>query len=114
MLYKNNKIYSPDTCLLVPNNINCLILKCNSRRGKYPIGVYLDTTVDLYRAQCENPKYSRQITVGYFEDPESAFQAYKIYKEKLIKQIATEEYQNGNITKRCYNAMMNYEVEITD
>ena len=114
LLIKGNKIYSPETCLLVPNNINCIILKCDGMRGKYPIGVYLDKTIGLFRAQCENPKYGKQISLGYYEDPESAFKAYKIYKEKLIKQIATEEYQNGNITERCYNAMMNYEVEITD
>ena len=41
---------------------------------------------------------------------------YKIqeYKEYLIKQIAEIEYANGNITERCYNAMMSYQVEITD
>ena len=114
LLIKGNKLYSPEYCVLVPNNINCLIIKCDSHRGKYPIGVYLDKTIGLFRAQCENPKYGRQICLGFYEDPESAFKAYKIYKEKLIKQIATEEYQNGNITERCYNAMMNYEVEITD
>jgi uncharacterized membrane protein len=32
----------------------------------------------------------------------------------MIKQIAKEEYNKGNITKQCYEAMINYEVEITD
>ena len=36
------------------------------------------------------------------------------YKEKVIKRVAQEEYDAGNITKRCYESMMNYEVEITD
>ena len=35
-------------------------------------------------------------------------------KENLIKQIANIEYANGNIAENCYNAMMNYKVEITD
>ena len=43
-----------------------------------------------------------------------AFNAYKIYKENIIKQVAEIEYLNGNITKRCYDAMLSYEVEITD
>ena len=37
-----------------------------------------------------------------------------VNKEDLIKQVAEIEYAKGNITKQCYNAMMNYEVEITD
>ena len=114
LLFKSNKLYSPETCVLVPNNINCLLLKCDKSRGKYPVGVYYDTTVDLYRAQCENPKYARQITIGYFEDPHTAFYAYKTYKEKLIKKIALEEYEAKNITEECYKALCNYEVEITD
>ena len=35
-------------------------------------------------------------------------------KENLIKQIAQIEFDKGNITKVCYDAMMKYEVEITD
>lgn len=45
---------------------------------------------------------------------EEAFMDYKIAKESFIKQIAKEEYCKGNITKKCYDAMMKYEVEITD
>ena len=36
---------------------------------------------------------------------------YKKYKEDYIKQIADEEYSVGNITKKCYEAMMNYKVK---
>ena len=43
-----------------------------------------------------------------------AFLAYKKAKESYIKQVAKEEYDKGNITKTCYEAMINYEVEITD
>ena len=43
-----------------------------------------------------------------------AFLDYKECKESYIQQIAQEEYNKGSITKRCYEAMMNYKVEITD
>ena len=42
------------------------------------------------------------------------FRIYKAYKEDIIKQVAQIEYTVGNITKKCYEAMMNYKVEITD
>lgn len=49
------------------------------------------------------------------DTPEQAFYfGYKPYKETIIKQVAQEEYDKGNITEKCYEAMMNYEVEIDD
>lgn len=39
---------------------------------------------------------------------------YKKHKEEIIKQVAEIGYKSGNITKQCYDAMMAYEVEITD
>lgn len=52
--------------------------------------------------------------VGSYEDKQEAFMAYKNFKEKYIKQVAQEEFDAGNITEECYNAMINYEVEIID
>ena len=39
ILIKGNKIYSPETCCIVPSNINTLFTKANKSRGQYPIGV---------------------------------------------------------------------------
>lgn len=48
------------------------------------------------------------------DTPENAFLAYKEYKEKLIKQIADIEFSKHTISQKCYDAMYNYEIEITD
>ena len=112
ILIKGNKFYSPETCCLVPPNVNCLFLKREADRGKYPIGVrYTD---DGYLATCRNPFLDKAVDLGHYSTPEKAFQAYKKYKEDIIKQVAQKEYAEGNIIKECYEAMMNYEVEITD
>lgn len=113
ILIKGNKLYSPDTCVLVPHNVNCLFLKCNSSRHKFPIGI--EKVNNKFVTSCNNPyKNSSKEYLGTFDDKEKAFIAYKCYKENLIKQVAQDEYKNGNITSTCYNAMMNYKVEITD
>lgn len=112
ILNKGNKIYSPENCCLIPQNVNCLFLKRESQRGKYPIGVRY--TNDGYLAVCRNPFLNKSVELGYYSTPEKAFQAYKTYKENIIKQVAEIEYSKGNITKQCYEAMMKYEVEITD
>lgn len=116
ILVKNNKIYSPDTCCLVPLSVNNLFIREKSRRGRYPIGVSKYKNREDFVAQCQDKRNNpeRQVFLGYFKTPEEAFYAYKKYKEKLIKQIAQEEYDKGNITKKCYEAMIKYEIEITD
>lgn len=113
ILFKNNKIYSPDTCCLVPNKINTLFVKKNANRGLYPIGVTKNH--DNYMALCSNPyEGTNHVYLGTYNTPEKAFNKYKIYKENLIKKIAEEEYLNGVITEKCYEAMKRYIVEIDD
>lgn len=113
ILVKGNKIYSPETCCLVPQNINCLFLKREAERGNYPIGVRYEN--NGFVAKCHNPFTNKNEDIGSYSTPENAFYfGYKPYKENLIKQIANIEYESGNITEECYRAMMNYEVEITD
>ena len=113
ILFKGNKIYSPETCCLVPENVNALFNKHDAKRGEYPIGV----TKSQYGfwARCSNPLTGKRKSLGVHRTPEGAFYSgYKSYKEALIKQIAQIEYDKGNIVNRCYEAMINYEVEITD
>ena len=112
ILVKGNKIYSPETCCLVPNEINTLFERKENQRGKYPIGV--SKTKNGYSATCSNPYGNTARWLGTYYTVEEAFQVYKKYKENLIKQIAEIEHNNGNITKKCYDAMLRYEVEITD
>lgn len=112
ILVKNNKIYSPETCCLVPQNVNSLFTNRNRLRGDLPIGV--QRVNKCYRAACKNPFTNRQEKLNCCSTAIESFLTYKIYKENIIKQVAEIEYSKGNITEKCYNAMLNYEVEITD
>ena len=114
ILVKNNKIYSPDTCVFVPQNINILFIKHNKARGKYPIGVSFYKVVNKYIARCRifyNGK-TQQKFLGYYNTIDDAFKVYKEFKEADIKQVA-DEYKD-KIPDKLYEAMYNYEVEITD
>lgn len=113
ILVKGNKIYSPNTCCLVPYKVNGLFEKCDAIRGDLPIGVYKNRD-GKFKAQCQNPITKKREYLGTHATYLSAFEKYKQYKESLIKQVAKIEYDKNNITEQCYNAMMNYEVEITD
>ena len=112
IIMKNNNVYSPKTCCIVPQNVNCLFLKRKADRGDLPIGVR--RVRDMFEASCSNPFTGKNERLGKYKTIEEAFQAYKTYKENIIKQVAQIEYEKGNIIKSCYDAMMNYKVEIND
>ena len=115
ILIKGNKVYSPETCCLVPQNVNVLFTKREAARGDLPIGVSLSSDKTYYVVQFSNPlknKTSKYADKCYTIN--GAFLSYKKLKEQTIKTVAQIEFLQGNITRRCYNAMMNYEVEITD
>lgn len=52
--------------------------------------------------------------LGSFKNANDAFLEYKKAKEGYIKELATIYYNDGNITKDVYNALLKYEVEIDD
>ena len=114
ILVKGNKIYSPDTCIFVPNAINMLFVKCNKSRGDNLIGTNLYK--GKYRVQCRvlNPetRKSENKYLGCYATEQKAFEVYKQFKEKNIKEVA--DYYKNKIPTKLYDALYNYEVEITD
>lgn len=112
ILFKNNKLYSPNACCLVPQNVNSLFTKRNADRGETPIGVHKQ--LGKYLSLCQDPFTYEQVYLGSYDTPENAFEAYKNYKENIIKRVAQNEFDAGNITQACYDAMINYKVEIND
>lgn len=108
ILIKGNKVYSPETCVFVPRSINLMFVKSNKTRGDLPIGV--SKNHNKFMAQVALNKGF--LYLGTYDNYEKAFQAYKIHKEQLIKNLA-KEYKN-NIPEKLYNIMNTYEVEITD
>lgn len=114
ILFKGNKVYSPETCCFVPNEINVLLCKSDAQRGRMPIGVYERTLVNGSSYTANLSKNGRRVNLGTYHSVEEAFQAYKQAKEAHIKDMATQYYNDGKITKKVYDALMRYEVEITD
>ena len=111
ILYKGNKIYSPNTCIFVPQRINNLFTKSNKTRGKKLIGVCYHNRDNVLEAWCCN-KECKQQYLGRFNNEKDAFNCYKQFKEGVIKQIANE-YKNL-IPRKLYEAIYNYKVEVGD
>lgn len=111
ILTKGNKIYSPSTCIFVPQCINLLFTSRKHLRKKgFPVGVSNYKNTKLYEAKCSID--NKQMHCGAFETTELAFLKYKEVKEATIKQKANE-YKDV-IPDKLYKAMCAYEIRITD
>ena len=108
ILFKNNKIYSEDTCCFVPPEINGLFVKNNRNRGLLPIGVKKEPKG--YSSTCNVNKKHHYL--GMFDTVDEAFNSYKEAKEYYIKEVANK--WRSYIDNRVYEALMAYQVEITD
>ena len=109
ILKKGNKIYSPNYCVFVPQRINSLFTKRDSRRGELPIGVSKRNNCKSY---ISTVSINGKNCTRRFHTIEEAFEDYKTRKELEIKRIA-EEYREL-IPIKLYEAMYRYEVNIDD
>lgn len=116
ILVKKNKVYSPETCVFVPRDINLLFIKSNAKRGILPIGVCYNKQNNKYQAYCNmfnvKTNKSNKKHLGCYITSEEAFKIYKKVKEENIKQVA--DYYREQIPKKLYDAMYRYEVDIDD
>ena len=108
ILFEGNKVYSEETCAIVPRIVNMLFTKTNKIRGDLPIGV--SRNENRFKAYIN--KYGEKIHLGTYDTPEEAFLVYKEYKEEYIKEIANT-YKDV-IRKDVYLAMIKYVVKIDD
>lgn len=106
ILVKGNKVYSEDTCCFVPKEINLLLVKHDKGRGDYLLGVDYHKNRKQFRARCSDKH------LGWFNTELEAFYVYKEAKETYIKEVA--EKWKDQVDPRAYEALMKYEVEITD
>ena len=111
LLIKGHKVYSEDSCVFLPAEINMILVKCTASRGEYLIGVSWCNTKKAFVARVRKNK-GMQEHLGLFNTELEAFNAYKTAKEAFIKEQA--EKWKGKIDERAYEALMNYTVEIDD
>lgn len=113
---KGNKLYSPETCLVIPYQINDALTLSGKARGNYPVGV-------IKRSDRKNKPYGASLTktidgvkksshLGYFQTPEEAFLVYKTEKELYIKSLA-ERFKDV-LDPIAYNALLTYTISEED
>lgn len=98
ILYKNNKIYSPKTCLLVPQRIN-MLFSHKPNKHNLPNGVRLSTS-NQFEAFYAGKK------IGNFNSVEEAAVAHDKAKKQAINRVAIE--YKDKIPQKVYEALVNW------
>ena len=108
---KDNKVYSEETCVFIPKEVNSLLTTTKAKRGDLPIGVCKPRKGKTgFRACiCKNGKDHE---LGYYDNEIEAFLVYKVARENYLKEKADK--WKDFLDVKAYNALMNYQVEITD
>ncbi|AGH32210.1 HNH endonuclease [Vibrio phage 11895-B1] len=91
LLIYGNKIYSPETCVFVTQEVNSFMTGSDKVRGEYPIGVHYDKSKNVFVAQCHNPITKLQEKLGEFSNPILAHKAWKDAKLKGAIYLANLE-----------------------
>lgn len=79
LLVKGNKVYSEDTCVLVPRQLNTFFTDRAAQRGDCPLGFSHSKTYNKYIVHVSSE--GRLKYLGWFETPEEAAAVYKQAKE---------------------------------
>ena len=111
LLVKGNKVYSSETCIFLPKEINSVLTKRTALRGEYLIGVCWHNTNKAFVAKVNKNKGNHE-WLGSFNTEIEAFNAYKQSKESYIKELA-DKYKDI-LDPRAYKALYNYTVDIDD
>ena len=104
LLHAGNKIYSPEYCVFVPQELNKLLNDRKSARGDLPQGVYLDKHANRYKAQMR--MYNKNVNLGRFKTPIEAYLVYKETKEEHVKVMANQWH--NRIAQEVYKALIDW------
>ena len=110
ILMRGNKTYSPEACSFVPQPVNKLLMGSGAVRGDFPVGVCFHNLVGKFVVQLSVD--GKQKTLGYYNNPEDAFAAYKVAKEAQIKVVALRH--KDVLKPAVFESLMNWEIGIGD
>lgn len=94
LLFPRNKKYSPNTAVLVSQEVNSFLIGRTSSKGQYMLGVCWNKRCKKYYSQCSNssPKRGRRSGyLGLFDTELEAHLAWKARKHELANLLADRQ-----------------------
>lgn len=106
LLICGNKVYSPDTCVFVTQQVNGFLIDSVEFRGEWPIGVNWHKNVGKFIAQCNNPFTKKSEHLGVFDCPYEAHAAWlakKLEHAYALAAIQTDPRVAAALIERYTN-----------
>ncbi|MFB5708183.1 hypothetical protein [Acinetobacter radioresistens] len=101
-LIEGNKIYSADTCVLSPRELNSLVRGHKREDSSVPIGVSYNKREERFKAYIRIDGHLKYL--GSYNNADEASEVYQRHKKQQIKQKALE--WRDKIDNRLYEALM--------
>lgn len=108
---KDSKVYSEETCVFLPKEVNSLLTTTRASRGDLPLGVCKPRKEGQKFRVCIC-KDGKNHELGYYDNEIEAFLVYKVARENYLKEKADK--WKDFLDVKAYNALTKYQVEITD
>lgn len=90
LLVKGNKVYSPETCVMVSRQVNQFITGDRKSKNGFPSGVSFHKKSGKYRASCGDLS-GKHKHIGLFETIEDARSSYLETKNKLAYKLSKDQ-----------------------
>lgn len=110
LLVKNNRIYSPETCLFVPHKLNTLFRELGRKKQCKSVGVTIQAKNRLKIFRASGRVNEKNTTLGQYSTEDEAHKAFVCAKIATVRKMANEYYRKGEIDNKVYNAVINYEI----
>lgn len=104
ILVKGNKVYSPETCCLVPKEINSTFNSREAARGNYPQGVSPYNRTNKFKSSIRIG--GKKVNLGVYKTVEDAYKAYIVAKESRVKSLAVK--WEGRIEYRVFKVLIGW------
>lgn len=100
------KIYSPETCILVPNEVNVLFSKNNKSTLNLPRGVYPKDG----KYQSAISKFGKQYYLGFFDTIEEAHDVYNKAKKEYLEEVSIK--WRGILSDTICDAIRDFDISL--
>lgn len=107
IIYPKNKVYSENTCVFVPAGMNSFFTFVRSSDRGLPVGVTWCESEGKYKSYCSQLN-GKNKTLGRFNNPEDAYIAYCVYKEKMAVKLANA--YKDTVDSRVTEALLDFKV----
>lgn len=107
-----DKVYSPETCVMIPRELNSGLSTYKNMVSKHglPIGVVRDARLYYVNIRSKDTTAKFEFNHHGYKTPEEAFEEYKRAKITYIREKADYYYKDNAITKQTRDALYNIDI----